>query len=46
MPQNERAHPALSELAIVLMAPAPGVREMRNPAATRPSHKDNDTSGV
>ena len=31
MPQIDRVHPEPSELAIVLMAPAPGVKEMSAP---------------
>ncbi|GAA2851938.1 hypothetical protein GCM10010523_10730 [Paenarthrobacter ilicis] len=39
----ERRKPELSELLMVKMAPAPGVKLMRVPAPTRASHKENCT---
>ncbi|GAA3684031.1 hypothetical protein GCM10022376_24180 [Yimella lutea] len=38
----ERLHPDVSEFDMVLIAPAPGVNEMRAPAATRVSQTDHD----
>src|SRR6476659_3993989 len=43
MPQMERLNPAVSELLMVLMAPAPGVKLMRTPAPARASQRENCT---
>ncbi|GAB3072773.1 hypothetical protein GCM10027080_14500 [Pedococcus soli] len=40
----ERAHPEPIELAMVLIAPAPGVREMRTAAPSRVNQSDHDTA--
>ena len=45
IPQIERAQPETRELDIVLIAPAPGVKEMSAPAATRVSQTDHDMAG-
>src|ERR1044072_2666005 len=43
MPQIERVHPEPSEVAMVLIAPAPGVSEMSAPVTTRVNQSDHDT---
>src|SRR6478735_7047489 len=43
IPQMDRRNPAFSELLMVLMAPAPGVKLMRAPAPARASHRENCT---
>src|SRR6476620_11709469 len=46
MPQIERDQPEPIELVIVLIAPAPGVSEMRVAAASRVNQSDHDTSAI
>src|SRR5450830_1677329 len=46
IPQMERRKPELSELLMVLMAPAPGVKLIRTPAPARASQRENCTCQV
>src|SRR5690242_1887387 len=43
IPQMERRKPELSELLMVKMAPAPGVKLIRMPAPTKASQRENCT---